>query len=170
MAKAPSSDFLSEIHLELSIPHLPPTSSHPPPSTHPPPPIFYPAPDPIPRLSYSMGISLIGEASPKKEIRNDFKGKIGILKGIKMKISSKFSKKHLIIEKFIITPSDLASSRNFDKLLRRLLLIDPSKVKHLIIQDLKHRFLIQLWKEIELRIRNWSKLESIKFYCTLLEK
>ena len=158
MSKPPPTNALSEIHLNLSIPHLspPPSSSYPspssflpfsnglpsrsgagPPSSYPispsiqappdstnPLPSFYQA-DPAPRLSYSMGISLIGEPSPKKETRTDFKGKIGILKEIKMKITSKLTKKLLKIEKFIINPTDLASSRNFDKLLRRLLIIDP---------------------------------------------
>lgn len=206
MSKAPTIDVLSEIHLNLSIPHLPlpPSSSYPSPlpihpfSNSPPhfsgaaPLSLYPLtpnlqppssstnpitsflqadrPDPAPRLSYSMGISLIGEPSPKKETRTDFGMKIGMLKEIKMKITSKLTKKLLKIEKFIINPIDLATSRNFDKLLRRISIIDPSKVKYFIIRDLQHRFLIQLWKEIELRIRNWANLEALKFHCTLLEK
>ncbi len=147
---------MEEIHLNLNIPQLPPAIPQP---TEAP-----------PRLSYSMGISLMGDLSPKKEIIPNFKGKLGFLRGLKVKVASKFSKRLLKVEKFIINPQDFASSRNFDKLLRRLKLVDPTKVKHLVIQNLEHRFLIQLWKEIELRIREWNQLESLKFLCTLLEK
>lgn len=69
----------------------------------------------------------------------------------------------------IITINDLNSRANYDSFIQKLKSIDTRYIRQLRFKDLRNKFLIPQWKEIELLIRNWP-LNSLKFEGTRLDK
>ena len=63
---------------------------------------------------------------------------------------------------FIITVEDLSCRSSYDKFIKRLKSVDKRYIRQLRIRNLKNKFAIQQWKEIERIIRGWS-LTSLKF-------
>ena len=70
---------------------------------------------------------------------------------------------------FIITVEDLSCRSSYDKFIKRLKSVDKRYIRQLRIRNLKNKFAIQQWKEIELIIRGWS-LTSLNFEATRLDK